>query len=96
VNVPLRRVTRIKRALKRWFLTPLPPVWLWKQTPKQRERDRKLRLWAFIALLVIATLIHGPPIITLVLLAVIVCGAVVAFFLQRSHRDDTKNNIDLR
>jgi hypothetical protein len=25
----------------------MQPMWIWKQTPEQREEDQKLRLWVF-------------------------------------------------
>ena len=42
--MPLRRTTKIKKVVKKWLHTLLPPMWTWKMTPKQRERDQKLRI----------------------------------------------------
>jgi hypothetical protein len=79
--VALRRTTKIKRALKKLLLTPMPPVWpatLWERSPSN------LRLWFYAAAIVVATAIRFP-FVALAILASVLCGAVIALFLGRSN-----------
>ena len=76
----LRRTTKIKRAVRKLLLTPMPPVW--SATPWERSSSN-FRLWVYAAAIVVATAIRFP-FVALAILASVVCGAMIAFFLGRS------------
>jgi len=80
--VALRRTTKIKKAIKKVLHTPLPPFCAWKQTPKQWERSARIRLWFYVVAMVIGTAFYYP-LVSLAILASIISGVVIAFFLGR-------------
>lgn len=83
LTVLIRRVTRIKRAVRKVLHAPIP---IWNLAPKQMEQDRNFHFWVFIVLLVLGISIH-EPIFILALLLLILCGGVIAFVLQKSHKN---------
>ena len=85
--MPLPRTTKIKRAVRKLLLTPMQPFWAWNQTPKQRNHSLRIRLWVYGVAIIIGTAIYYP-FLSLAILASIVCGVVIAFFLGRHNNPE--------
>ena len=77
---------KLKKAVKTLLHTPMPPMWPWNRTPRQQERSFRLRVWSLVTISVIGIVIYKPTIVLVVLLAIL-CGGVIAFFLQQSQKD---------